>query len=665
MPLTINEFTNTLSRISAGVTGEAAVSQFNTPLSQIETSLNTLASRIADLNNKSAIVQKYVPCASNVFVGALVYYNPEVGHTRYELALASLLPTPGAQGESIEAPCARVEGIILSRDDTVDGSDNVFCTMLRGGYWEDADVISGCLGDTATAGMYYLSPTSAGHAISDPGGHLRQGSLMYHGNGAFSMSLFYLAHDNHFHGSCELTGTWEPANNPPPNITAPLGSYWWYNGPADSNMNDIGELSEETTAVFYNGVLQTSNDDFIISEGYLWYNVENSVPEPGTVTIFNSYPFAYGSPVVRSVETTNDALTIKSVNGIVKLTAQDFISGSVAKNALAVSAISGNTILFTPVVTGVKAGPGINVNAQVNGSVIVSASKLIGTTIDAYSVNHIGTNQTSDGCFLYFTFPKGRNSSLVMFLPVTDVPSTTILRPTIWGWCASPSAVLNVSLYWASTPARNTDIEIRPTAIPTTPIYIGTLTFSGNPGFLSYAETVSTANIQGEGLLAAKLAISSTPTDDIKLLRLGFLLNTVEASESDAVKTNVTSIKAVTNKLTAYENINQYDLVKITNNGLMRCQSDAILDCNTCVGIALESGTSGNDIEYLITGVIQDTTFTLAAGGAVYIGTNSRMTQTDPSTDSTALFIQRIGTALTTAAVQISIEPGILKTTEE
>ena len=91
---TITDFTNTITRVTAGGTGSEALDKFNTPLSQIEAHLNTLATRIANQSGKSALVRKNVPMSSDVFIGALVYYNSEAGQSLFDPALARLLGEP-------------------------------------------------------------------------------------------------------------------------------------------------------------------------------------------------------------------------------------------------------------------------------------------------------------------------------------------------------------------------------------------------------------------------------------------------------------------------------------------------------------------------------------------------------------------------------------------
>ena len=515
---TYNEFTDTLPRVSAGATGQAAVDMVNAPIAATEAALNTLAARIAGLANKSAIVRKNVPMSADTHVGSLVYFNADPSAMRCEPALAKLRGIPGSQGESVEDPCSRVIGLVLSIDSQPDGANNVTGTLLEGGYWEDVNVVSGCLGSSPLPGTYYLSPVTPGAATQDPGGHLRQPVLTYHGSNRLTLGLFYMAHDNHFHGSCTLSGEWESAGSPPDGLTPPIGAVLWYDPSTDQGMRDIGELSPQTTCVFHDGVLQGESSDFTVYGGYLWYKGATA-PDTGSVTLFNHYPFAYGSPVVRSVESLNAALTIRMVNGIVFITQNDFEPGQTDNSPTAVAGISGKTLSMTPVVPEIIQGPGINVTRRSNGACVLSSSLQTGTPMDAYSVNYNGANLASDGTFLYFTFPKGRASSVVISMPVSGMPSDLDMKAVAWGCAAGSGATFSVNAYWLPLPAADT-----PADMPSQPVALGNLNLAGAVGKLTYAETPAALSFTGNGQLVAEIAISGVPANDVRLTRLGFKL---------------------------------------------------------------------------------------------------------------------------------------------
>lgn len=527
--VTIDEFTKTVSRISAGVSGQDAIDALNRPLEEIEGHLNTLATRIANMNSKSAIIRKYVPLSSDVSVGNLVYYNSEQGHNRFEPAIAALLPVPGASGESVEAPSARVEGMVLSIDTERLGATTVLGTLLCGGYWESKAAIEGCLGTDSAGvpGVYYLSPTVPGQAVADTMGHLRQPVLSNYGGGKFNMSIMYMAHDNHFHGSHTCDDTWMSIETPPENVSAvPDGALFWYSGSGNPLYENIGELSAATTTIFYNGMLIRPSDGFLVSEGYLWY-MGDVAPATGSVVIFNHYPFAYGSPVVRSIETgQNGLLTAVSKNGVVRLTAMDLKEGSTTDSATALHDIRDGVKLYTRNVSDVVAGPGIVVSRGngTSGAVVVASKAKIGERLDAYSINHNGTNITSDKAFTYITFPAERDSSLSMSIPITGIPADSGIVAKAWAHIVGQRADFDVTYYWTPDPEAGASVTM--SWDPTVPTCtMGPSSTSSTSDTLAYAEASESVPITGNGTLTAVVHISTVPTNDIRLLRIGFILS--------------------------------------------------------------------------------------------------------------------------------------------
>lgn len=661
------DYTNTIQRISTGYSGVSAADQFNVAIGQIENDLTNLAGRIASGMTKSAVVRKYAPIYSVVDsgsgvvtagcrVGSLVYWNTESG--RYEPALAVTLAETTDNGQTIEAPSARVEGLVLSLDRPGDVEGTVLGTLLIGGYWEDASVIAGCIGvaNLGQPGTYYLSPSDPGMATRATYGHLRQPVLSYYGANQFSLSLFYMAHDNHFHSSCELTGSWVSSQTPPEGVTAPEEAQWWYDASGDPEYTGVGEIGAETTAIFYLGVLQRSVDAFVISDGYLWYK-GTTPPASGTVSLFNHYPWAYNSPIVRTVESTNDSIKVRNKNGLIQLTGYDFSVGSAAKNAYAVSAISGSSVLMTPVVSALAAGPGMNITAVSDGTMILSTADKIGYPIDADLINHNGTAPTSDGKFIYMSFPKGRmSSSMVVSIPVNGVASTTTLHAFLWACISGPSSGFSVDYYWIQQPTQGATSDI-----PADPSASTTLSGGTDYGHVAYCETPGYVEFSGSGMLSAVLTVNGTPSDTIRLLRVGFRLEVVSAADAVSSSTAVTDVNAILNTATAGASLPKYSCVRINGSGaLMLCTSANLANANQCVGVMIDQTSSGSSGRYLIQGIIQDTSFSFTPGAPVYISTTGTLTQDDPSSTENAAFSQQVGIALANSIVQISIQPGII-----
>ena len=521
--------TYTIPTIAANVGGATAVADINASFAAAETAINDLAARLELMNDKSAIVQHYVPIAADVSQGDLVYWDAENGV--YERAQALLRAIPGRQGESIEAPCARVEGLIIQ----IDGSDSPHtATILLGGCYTNASVASNVLANVNTiapvqddnddtdstlqattdwpSGVYYLSPISPGKVTDDPGSNLRQPVLVYHGGNRISLTLFYMAHDNHFHAT-ETIDTWTAVGN---TYQAVL--------PAS-----FGAASTETAAVFMSGALNTTDFSFPVMSGAETQQTVvysgSSAPSSGSVVVFNHFPFAYGSPVVRTVRTTNDSLNVEMANGIVTLTANAFVVGDTVNTGTAVGSISGGTITLTDVVTGVHGGEGITVTpGPVAGSVRISRSDLIGNPVEADLLNHNGTAMTPVGTssvpMQCVTFIAGRTANVVLQKAITDVPNGT--KAFVCGTLVGEGTdTLAVDIAFAPQPSISGAVA---TSSFTTLSPSTTMTLAGTSGGLTYAETSAGLSVAGTGVLMAKVAINSPPAANRCFLRLGFRL---------------------------------------------------------------------------------------------------------------------------------------------
>lgn len=656
---TISTYTVPLIGNQTAPTNEAAVAMLDNSLSYIQGALNELAGRQAETDTKNAIIQHDVPISADVSAGTLVYFNSET--STYEPALATLLPLPGENGASIEAPSARVEGIILYTD-----NNQATGTLLRGGYYKSDTVADNCLGSDATAGTYYLSTTTAGKATKDTNGLLRQPVLSYYGDGMFSLTLFYMAHDNHYHTTAILTSAWTAVSED--DEDAPENAKWIYDGSLLASAY-VGVLSKVTTAVFWNGELQPtltdSSSQFDIVNGKLYAKTADA-PAANSVVVFNHFPFAYNSSVVRSIQSSNEnMLRVTDANGVVMLTPYDFIAGDSTPAQLAVSSIVEGKVSYTPVVSGINAGPGMAVSRNLNGITTVSLKTLVGDQIDAYSIQHNGTTLITDGVIQYITFPQGRSSEFVMFLPVTDVPEGVTLQAYAWGTMKDSSATLNVTGYFIPQPTAD-----NPTTVPDTTDLTNTvsLAFSGMTDMLSYSEVALTGfTVTQPGMLVARVRTQGTASANYKLLRVGFKLAVAESNSSSAITPDPEAIGMVTGTLPAAQAISAGQAVYINADGkLAVCVANNQGLAGACVGIAMNGGSTGTEITYVISGILSGGSG-FVPGTPVYINTDGSLINltSDAALETflagTAMYIQRVGTAVTTNLVQVAIEPAITK----
>ena len=646
---------------------DQAIDLLDSRITEANNALLWLKSHVDSSANKSAIVRHNVPIHTSVHLGSLVYYNAAKG--LYYPAKATLLPETSAGGRTIESPEARVEGVII---DIYQGTSSIVGTMLCGGYWVDQDVTNWCLipptdPEETMEGTYYLSPAVEGKATKETYGHLRQPVLTYYGEGAFGLNLFYLAHDNHFHSSQIVETGWVPVTG----TTAPSNAQFVYDGPIDMGLGTLGD----TTAVFYKGVLQvpysmgSTSPQFSIVDNKL-YCMMDSYPNSGEVVLFNHYPFAYENAIIRSVYSDSASLKVENTNGIIKLTANEFVSGAIAPSAYAVSGIQNNTMSFTPIVANVYAGPGINVVRAIDGGVYVSTSNLIGSLIDAYNINHNGTTLVSAGSLEYITFQTGRNSNFVMTAPIKGI--TTPCNVAVWAMKRGSSAA-------------SLDLEVSFIPDPDT---VGTVDVVGQTGSLVFnagtdsnslvytEDAITGITISKDGLLVAKVGGAPTAAQgQVQLLRVGFKLTV----DSTTIPTNTGTLLDITRSIRQTIAIGEPlvagDAVYINNGYLFKCVNSLTNGSDTtnlCIGI-VESVVNGQ-ATYVSQGAMLLTTAPGTSGSLLYIGKTGHIValtaseaeafiDPDDEENGQARYLQKVGTVLASGIIQVNIESAVRSST--
>ena len=655
-----------LENTTAG-SADQAIELLDSRITEANNALEWLKAHVDSSANKSAIVRHNVPIHTSVHIGSLVYYNAAKG--LYYPAKAVLLPESTAGGYTIESPEARVEGIII---DIYQGTSSIVGTMLCGGYWVDQAVTDWCLippteQGESKEGTYYLSPSVEGKATKYTYGHLRQPVLTYYGEGAFGLNLFYMAHDNHFHASQVLEAGWVPVTG----TTAPANAQFVYEGPIDMGLGTLGD----TTAVFYKGVLQvpynmgSTSPQFTIQDNKL-YCMMDAYPNSGEVALFNHYPFAYENAIIRSVYSDSASLTVENTNGIIKLTANEFVSGAIAPSAYAVSGIKDNTMSFTPIVANVYAGPGINVVRTIDGGVYVSTSTLVGSLIDAYNINHNGTTLVSAGSLEYITFQTGRNSNFVMTAPIKGV--TTPCNVVVWAMKrGESSASVNLDVSFIPDPDTVGTVDV----VGQT----GSITFGAgtNSNSLVYAESaIAGITINKDGLLVAKVSASPTTTQgQVQLLRAGFKLAVDATAIPSDTGTFLDVTRSIRQTIPQGETLAAGDAVYIDNGYLFKCVNSITSGndtTNLCIGI-VESVVNGQ-ATYVSQGAMLYTDAPGSSGSLLYIGKTGHIialtateaeTFMDPTdeTNGQARYLQKVGTVLATGIIQVNIESAIRSST--
>ena len=626
---------------------------FNTPLTAIETALNSLEGRINSITNKEAILVSGVTVSSDTAIGDLVYRDSDSG--LFKPAIAELDAVPGSNGASLEAPCARVVGMVVSKA-------GESATILIGGKYSSKECADSCLGENAAPGTYYLSPATAGKATNNPGASLRQPLITYWGNGVFSLGLFYMAHDNHYHESVVLDKGWKDVEDGDFRyMDIPAGYRYGYNIMADDTLRAMGSLAEDNVSIFVNGVLSTG--EFEVTSENIWTNTPYGAG--ANIVLFTFFPFVYNSPVVRGVVSGSDNITVTSTNGIVTISAGGYVSGDTAPSGTAVSGISGKYINKTPVVSGISGIGGITAVINSSGQAVISSADILNCPVPAMEFNMNGTKRVSDNLFTYIVFPRGVQSSVTMSYIMSSAPGEGSFRFKTWLQATSGSGTLSVSTYFmpiGSSDNPEQDIISTDSTLTTSTVSVAT---DGSHSMYYETEVGTMADQEGPGVLLATITTSSAPADDIRILNAGFMVvepSTVVSTSLD----NMSGVTCITGTGIAGAPILAGMMLSVDlrssstsspNSGrvtLIPASAASPETIGTLVGIATEDAAIGRTVTYVSSGLCS-VPYTLTPGRLLFLGSVAGSISTQPPNLSMGAYIQRIGWAITANKILVDL----------
>lgn len=128
--------------------------------------------------------------------------------------------------------------------------------------------------------------------------------------------------------------------------------------------------------------------------------------------------------------------------------------------------------------------------------------------------------------------------------------------------------------------------------------------------------------------------------------------------DAGAVPAPPAEINTVESGVVGATAVNTGYAVTTDGSGLLR-QADAenVADLNTVIGIALQTGNSGNPVDYVSNGYITNTSWAFTARKPLFVGANGELIHAP--LPGTLTFIQQIGVAVSATTAMIAISPAI------
>ena len=150
---------------------------------------------------------------------------------------------------------------------------------------------------------------------------------------------------------------------------------------------------------------------------------------------------------------------------------------------------------------------------------------------------------------------------------------------------------------------------------------------------------------------------------------MGFRLYVPVEDTPTAEILSINNVDAMINTAICSSTVTKYTCLRPSQQGLVPCLASDARDADKCVGIAIEDAvldvdTNTYSVRYMLQGIVESSLFNFTPGQSIWVGYNGSMTAQSPMTTSQAAFMQRIGKALSSKVVQVSIEPAVLKNEE-
>jgi hypothetical protein len=168
-------------------------------------------------------------------------------------------------------------------------------------------------------------------------------------------------------------------------------------------------------------------------------------------------------------------------------------------------------------------------------------------------------------------------------------------------------------------------------------------------------------------MLVCRVRKATTSSNNVQLLRAGFKFNILQ-TDTTAATTPSTDLGAAIGTAIAATDVNIGQPVRINSAGqLMVCDAANVSHADTCTGIAVSGGAAGTEITYIISGIASAGRSDLVPGTPVYVGVAGTLANITSDSgvetffNNHAMFLQRVGTAVSTNLVQVNVSPAVIK----
>ena len=512
----MNTWPDTVPMYPAG--GSTKSTDMNQPIQALIDRTDYLKSVVDQIASNKRLLSQCNKLADDTTVGDAVYFDLTTG--LFQKGMAKWNTTLNADGSLSAAESALILGFIISKETA---SSGVICLY---GELDDPAAIAAIFGVTPVPGIYYLSPTVAGHVTTtQPTVIVPCIFYTYEGRAIILENKAW--GPNHIHKTFMMISGWLTVGNTQfTNMIKPAGAVYGYNIAGDYNLKSLFSIFPGAVKLSADGSILYANS-VVVNDDNIWWVGAGNPNSKVNVECYSMIPFSYGEPIVRGARTDYPAeLLISAVQGMLTINPVPWSLRTQEASGFAVSGVLGREYDRTPVISGLTSGTGAQVDVDpVTGAAVVSLERQVEALLDSELVDLSNAVQVASDPYILFSLPANRISYITGKNPIPKLGTDATFKAAafmiakgVTGGGTFPA--LTATLTFVPSP-KTAPVNLAAATVVNTSF----ATFASSQGYLYYKETPAgdRITITTEGTLYVKIAAASGAYDK-DIFRFGIII---------------------------------------------------------------------------------------------------------------------------------------------
>lgn len=499
-----------------------AYTDMNKPLADLIERTDWLKQQVDQITAGRNLVALYDNVDASVIVGDAVYLDTATGTVKR--ALARFAAEYAADGSLRLADSGYVLGIVTEKPNATSAR------VVTTGTYEDQILADVVFGVSADPGVFRLSMTNDGELTKDEQ-ELDILVAVYQGGGRFALFDKRASIPNHIHQLYTLGGLWlAESDSQFDDMEKPAGAVYGYDLANDPDIQRLFPNIPGLIRLYGDGDLLLDTEVIANSDNIWWVDsapVPSDPADYGTIEAAITTPYTFGEPILRGARSdTPTELLLSADQGILTANMAPWdttIGGAVAQ---AVTGLSGRVATLGPVVSSVGVIGDLEKIEDSNGGVVLSLGLGLNQLIEPQIVNLNNAVEASDGYYVYYALPTGRDAALLGRISIPYFQSATLEAAVV--------AEVHGQSGGGAIPALNVNYSVK--NYPAALSFMGstwdgtfnmpTPAIAANHALIVEADAGDRFNVTSKGTVYLEIGFDS-PAEDIKIARFGLILYVV------------------------------------------------------------------------------------------------------------------------------------------